>query len=216
MLKILRIYASKYYIVLEDNTIILEEIPMNSVFQYAPENSSAKPMELAPVNGKKVFANFDGGQISSNAGTLLLKETEQQVNIIEAVKSALNDQRDQRDQRYVIHSLSEQLQQRTYQIACGYEDANDSDILRDDPILKMCASNTPESDEALSSQPTISRLENAFLCASASCGEIPKKSHQRHPRLQDHPHILITVHLDEDRFVQFDQAAMLAFLQRRD
>ena len=131
---------------------------MNSVFQNMLEDSSDKPMELTPVKGKKIIADFDGGQISSDAGTLLLKETEQQVNIIEAVKAALNDQR---DQRYVIHPLSEQLQQRTYQIASGYEDANDSDTLRDDPIFKMCVGKTPESDEALSSQPTISRFENA-------------------------------------------------------
>jgi len=131
---------------------------MNSVLQYPPETSSAKPMELTPVEGKRVIADFDGGQISSDAGALLLKETEQQVGIIEAIKAALNDRR---DQRYVIHPLDEQLQQRTYQIGCGYEDGNDSDTLRDDPIFKICAGKTPESDEALSSQPTISRLENA-------------------------------------------------------
>ena len=42
---------------------------MNSVFQYPPETSSAKPMELSPVKGKKVIADFDGGQISSDAGS---------------------------------------------------------------------------------------------------------------------------------------------------
>ena len=71
-------------------------------------------MELTPVKGRKVIADFDGGQISSDAGVLLLKETEQHLGIIEAVKDALNDRR---DQRYVTHPLSEQLQQRTYQIA---------------------------------------------------------------------------------------------------
>jgi len=49
-----------------------------------------------PVNGKKVFADFDGGQISSDAGALLLKETEQRVGIIEAIKDVLYDRRDQR------------------------------------------------------------------------------------------------------------------------
>ena len=124
----------------------------------SPAASSSKPMELKPVKGKKVIANFDGGQISSDAGALLLKETERQVGIIEAIEAALNDQR---DLRYVIHPLSEQLQQRTYQIACGYEDGNDSDTLRDDPIFKICVGKEPESGEALSSQPTICRFENA-------------------------------------------------------
>ena len=136
----------------------LEEIPMNSVFKNSQENVSIEPMKLSSVNGKKVLADFDGGQISSDAGVLLLKETEQQVGIINSIKAALDDKR---DQRYVKHSLSELLQQRIYQIACGYEDANDSDTLRDDPVFKMCVGKMPESDEALSSQPTICRLENA-------------------------------------------------------
>ena len=131
---------------------------MKSIFQNSPENSSAKPMKLTPVNGTKVIADFDGGQISSDGGALLLKETEQQVGIIDAIEAALNDRR---DQRYVKHPLAEQLQQRTYQIACGYEDANDSNTLRYDPVFKICAGKTPESDEALSSQPTISRFESA-------------------------------------------------------
>jgi hypothetical protein len=113
---------------------------------------------LTPVSGKRVIADFDGGQISSDAGALLLKETEAQVGIIAAFAAALNDRR---DQRYVGHSLSELLKQRIFQIACGYEDANDADALRVDPIFKMCAGNMPESGEALSSQPTISRFENA-------------------------------------------------------
>ena len=130
---------------------------MNSVFQNSQENISVEPMKLSPVNGKKVSADFDGGQISSDAGALLLKETERQVGIINSIMAALNDQR---DQRYVKHKLLEMLQQRTYQIACGYEDANDSDTLRNDPVFKMCAGKMPKSDAALSSQPTISRFEN--------------------------------------------------------
>ena len=141
---------------------------MKSVSKNRPEKSSgisdstvtpsAKPMELSPVKGKKVVADFDGGQMSTDAGALLLKEAEKQVGIIEAIETALDDKR---DQRYVEHPLSELLQQRTFQIACGYEDANDSDTLRNDPIFKMCAGKTPESDDPLSSQPTMSRFENA-------------------------------------------------------
>jgi hypothetical protein len=113
---------------------------------------------LTPVSGKRVVADFDGGQISSDAGALLLKETEAQVGIIEAIKNALNDRR---DQRYVEHPLSQLLEQRIFQIACGYEDANDADFLRNDPVFKICAGNNPASGKALSSQPTISRFENA-------------------------------------------------------
>ena len=79
---------------------------MNSVWQNPAEKSSeisdssaassSEPMELSPVKGKRVFVDFDGGQISSDAGALPLKETEQQVGIIGAIKAALNDRRDQR------------------------------------------------------------------------------------------------------------------------
>jgi hypothetical protein len=53
------------------------------------------------------------------------------------------------------------LKQRVYQIACGYEDQNDSDFLRSDPLLKLVCGALPESGEDLASQPTICRMENA-------------------------------------------------------
>jgi len=59
------------------------------------------------------------------------------------------------------HSLLSLVRQRVLQIACGYEDQNDSDTLREDPLLKLCCGSLPESGEDLASQPTICRLENA-------------------------------------------------------
>ena len=53
------------------------------------------------------------------------------------------------------------VRQRVFQIACGYEDQNDSDTLRSDPLLKLICGSLPETDGNLASQPTISRLENA-------------------------------------------------------
>ena len=53
------------------------------------------------------------------------------------------------------------LKQRVYQIACGYEDQNDSDLLRSDPLLKLVCGVLPQSGEDLASQPTICRMENA-------------------------------------------------------
>jgi hypothetical protein len=54
------------------------------------------------------------------------------------------------------------LTQRVFQIAAGYEDANDCDTLRDDMVLKICADVLPESGDSLSSQPTMSRFENSL------------------------------------------------------
>jgi hypothetical protein len=59
------------------------------------------------------------------------------------------------------HSLEALVKQRIFQIACGYEDQNDSDSLREDPLLKLLCGSMPQSGADLASQPTISRLENA-------------------------------------------------------
>lgn len=60
-----------------------------------------------------------------------------------------------------LHSLNSLVRQRVFQIACGYEDQNDSNSLREDPLLKLVCGSLPESGAELASQPTFSRLENA-------------------------------------------------------
>ena len=67
---------------------------------------------------------------------------------------------DPRDARYVQHTTEELLRQRIFQIAAGYEDANDSDSLRHDPIVKMVVGRLPETGAPLASQPTMTRFEN--------------------------------------------------------
>ena len=67
---------------------------------------------------------------------------------------------EERDPRNVRHDRREQLRQRLYQIALGYADCNDADRLRHDPLLKSVCDRTPHA-QGLSSQPTLSRLENA-------------------------------------------------------
>lgn len=59
------------------------------------------------------------------------------------------------------HSLVTLLKQRVFQIACGYEDQDDSDELRVDPLLKVACGRLPETGADLASQPTISGFENA-------------------------------------------------------
>ena len=68
---------------------------------------------------------------------------------------------DSRDPTRILHSRHEQLRQRVYQIALGYEDCNDADRLRFDPLLNTACDRTPKDPQGLSSQPTLSRLENA-------------------------------------------------------
>ena len=122
-------------------------------------NESEKTLNLSSVQNQSVLLDFNGGQLSSDAGLLLLREVEQQIGIIQDFATTIHDSR---DSRYVKHEVVEMLTQRIFQIAAGYEDANDCDCLKDDPILKICADRLPESDEALASQPTMSRFENSI------------------------------------------------------
>ena len=116
-------------------------------------------LSLFELDKKAVQLEFTGGDTSSDGGLLLLREVEKHVGIIKAFAEAIEDRR---DQRYVKHQLVELLFQRIGQIACGYEDADDADTLRNDPIFKMFAGRNPESSEPLASQPTHSRFENAI------------------------------------------------------
>jgi len=118
-----------------------------------------KIVRLSEINSKPVLLDFNGGAVSSDAGVLLLREVEQQLGIIAKLAATINDQR---DARYVKHSVIDLMMQRVAQIACGYEDADDCDTLRTDPIFKLFAGRDPESGPNLGSQPTMSRFENSI------------------------------------------------------
>lgn len=110
------------------------------------------------VGGKEVACRFDGGDLTSDAGLLLLREADRKVGLTDRMAAAI---RDGRQQSKVVHTIQEMLQERVYAIAAGYEDADDLDDLGKDPALKASCERLPESDGPLASQPTISRLENA-------------------------------------------------------
>ena len=102
-------------------------------------------------------AAFDGGRITSDGGLTWLAEVDRELGVCEAMSQHLPEWRKRRGR----HSMLSLLRQRVYQIACGYEDQNDSDFLRSDPLLKVVCGVLPESGEDLASQPTICRMENA-------------------------------------------------------
>ena len=115
-------------------------------------------LHFSDVENKPVMVDFNGGHLTSDAGILLLREVEQQIGIIRELSSVIYDPR---DSRYVNHPVVDLMMQRISQIACGYEDANDCDSLRNEPIFKMFANRSPETGDALASQPTMSRFENS-------------------------------------------------------
>lgn len=117
----------------------------------------ATPLQLAPVGDKAVALDFAGGRLSSDAGLVLLKDPDEQLGLTRALAAVLSDSRDARRVNFTQHDL---LKQRVFQIAAGYEDANDANTLRHDPIFKLLLDRLPETGAPLASQPTISRFEN--------------------------------------------------------
>ena len=116
------------------------------------------PFHLPAVQRKKVTAAFDGGLISSDGGLVLLREAERRLGLADTLAGCI---RDRRNQAQVVHTLAAMLRFRMLAIACGYEDADDCDALRTDPLFKLASGHAPESGRDLCSQPTMSRLENA-------------------------------------------------------
>ncbi len=111
------------------------------------------------IKNKNVLIDFSGESLSSDAGVLLLGEVEQQINIIRSMTDTIPDNR---NRSYIKHTLTELLTQRIAQIVCGYEDANDCNDLRNDPIFQIITGRCPEIGNALASQPTMSRFENSI------------------------------------------------------
>ena len=115
------------------------------------------PLHLSPIEDKAILIDFDGGRLSSDGGLILLGDPDEQIGLTRALAAVLRDPRDPRRIDFTTHDL---LKQRVFQIAAGYEDANDATTLRHDPIFKLLLGRLPESGAPLASQPTISRFEN--------------------------------------------------------
>ena len=103
-----------------------------------------------------MVARFDGGRLSSEGGLLALREVESRLGLADRLAGCLKDPR---MPEKVMHRLAEIIRFRMLMIAAGYEDGNDADALRRDPMFKLALDRLP-SGEDLCSQSTISRLEN--------------------------------------------------------
>ena len=122
--------------------------------------------EFHGLNQRKVIARFDGGNITSDAGILLLREVEKRTGLIGGLAECF---RDYRDARWVEHSVEELLGQRLFGMCLGYEDLNDHDQLRSDPMLALAVNKADplgmnrlrEEDrgKALAGKSTLNRLE---------------------------------------------------------
>ena len=116
----------------------------------------------------RIALDFDGGALSTDAGLIVLRELDERLGLTRSLEGLLEDRR---DPRYVQHPLAEMVRQRLYQIAAGYEDAVDANLLRQDPIFQLLV-HPGRPGEPLASQPTLSRLEN-----SATWSNVNRLSH---------------------------------------
>lgn len=112
-----------------------------------------KSISFSSLGRRKIETDFNGGDITSDAGGLLLREADRQLGLTDALADCVTDKR---RKEKVTHSLVQMLRQRIYGIALGYEDLNDHDALRNDPLMQLLL----DSDQKLASSPTLCRFEN--------------------------------------------------------
>ncbi len=104
---------------------------------------------------REIVAQFDGGTISSDGGAFLLRQTDKRLNLLPRLAECFLDGR---KQDRVEHSIQEMLSQRVYGLALGYEDLNDHEQLRKDPVFGVLAGRE-ELDTPLAGKSTLNRLE---------------------------------------------------------
>lgn len=120
---------------------------------------TAEQLEFGCVERRRVVAAFDGGRVTSDAGALLLKRTDEAIRLIDRVADCFSDAR---KPWLVEHSVRTLIGQRLFGLALGYEDLNDHDELRKDPLFGVLVGkleSTRQDCEALAGKSTLNRLE---------------------------------------------------------
>ena len=118
---------------------------------------NAEPIRFSSLGRKDVVADFAGGTITSDAGGLLLREADRRLGLTRALAEVVPDPR---KPLLVVHEQRTMIAQRVLGIALGYEDLNDHQTLRNDPLLQTLTEKTPDPEEPLASPPTLCRFEN--------------------------------------------------------
>ena len=131
-----------------------------------PTECNRDSLEFGTVERRNVVGAFDGGTITSDAGALLLGQTDQAIRLVSRLANCFQDGR---NPAFVVHQLPAMLRQRIFGIALGYEDIVDHDQLRHDPVLGVLggALTSKRSDcAALAGKSTLNRLEHAAKVGS--------------------------------------------------
>lgn len=112
--------------------------------------------EFAGHFSREVVARFDGGAMSSDGGWLLLRETNRRLKLLPRLAECFVDRR---SPWLIEHKVEEMLSQRIYALAQGYEDLNDHDRLRHDPLLAVLSGKRKPEEAVLASKSTLNRIE---------------------------------------------------------
>ena len=124
-----------------------------------PTECSAESFDFGTVEGRAVEAAFDAGLVTSDAGALLLKTTDRAIGLIERFSACFHDER---RADLIEHEVRTLVGQRVFAIALGYEDLNDHDELRHDPLMAVLAGKlTTKREECapVAGKSTLNRLE---------------------------------------------------------
>ena len=105
-------------------------------------------MFFSNLFSQKVQADFDGGAITSDAGALLLREVDKRIGLTQALADVIPDPR---HPALTLHSQPSMPAQRIIAMACGYEDLNDHQTLRDDPCFQVLSERQADSEKPLAS-----------------------------------------------------------------
>jgi len=114
---------------------------------------TSKKIQFPALKNHKITFDFSGDHISSDAGGLLLRESDRKLNLLAPIAKLFSDNR---DSSKIIHSIETMLRQRVFGIALGYDDLNDHNTLRNDVAFQTIVS----SNNELASSPTLCRFEN--------------------------------------------------------
>ena len=116
---------------------------------------SQSQFEFEAHFSRQVVGRFDGSRMTTDGGGLLLREADRKISLLKRLAGCFTDHR---DPERVEHELREMLVQRIYGLALGYEDLNDHEQLRSDPLLALLAGKR-ELEEPLAGKSTLNRLE---------------------------------------------------------
>jgi Transposase DDE domain group 1 len=121
------------------------------------------PLTFSSLGCRRLHADFSGGVLTTDAGMLLLRQADKRLGLLDALNRCIPDPRDPDS---ITHPQRALLAQRILAIAAGYEDLNDHQHLRHDPLWQVLAEYQPDPQQPLASAPTLCRLENRISRAA--------------------------------------------------